>query len=283
MALPATRYGISPMAVLAVACFVLTGVGMELHLERFITPEKGLGYALGIIGGSAMILLLLYPARKRLPWLGMLGGVKAWFQVHMALGLLGPLLVLYHANFSTGATNSNVALFCMLVVSGSGLVGRYFYARVHVEFYDSQASLADLRGRLARMQQVSGAIAFVPDLFERLNAAEAHMMRNAGGIPGLMRPLVIATRAFFARRRLSSHIRRAARAQTLLKGQPASAMTRERKAARELSFRHIDAVRRVAEFETYERLFSLWHHLHLPLFFMLLIAGIVHVISVHVY
>jgi hypothetical protein len=271
MALPTSRYGVSPMALLAVACFLLTGVGMELHLERFITPEKGLGYALGIVGGSAMILLLLYPARKRLPWLGMLGGVKTWFQIHMALGLLGPLLVLYHANFRTGATNSNVALFCMLVVSGSGLVGRYFYARVHVEFYDSQASLADLRGRLARMQQVSGAIAFVPDLFDRLNAAEANMMRNAGGIPGVLRPVVIASRAFFARR------------QTLLKGQPASAMTRERKAARELSFRHIDAVRRVAEFETYERLFSLWHHLHLPLFFMLLVAGIVHVISVHVY
>jgi hypothetical protein len=28
---------------------------------------------------------------------------------------------------------------------------------------------------------------------------------------------------------------------------------------------------------------SLWHVLHLPLFFMLLVAGIVHVISVNVY
>jgi hypothetical protein len=39
----------------------------------------------------------------------------------------------------------------------------------------------------------------------------------------------------------------------------------------------------VAAFEAYERLFSLWHVLHLPLFFMLLIAGIVHVIAVNVY
>jgi hypothetical protein len=54
-------------------------------------------------------------------------------------------------------------------------------------------------------------------------------------------------------------------------------------AAREMAFRHIDAVRRVAELSTYERLFSLWHVLHLPLFFMLLVAGIVHVIAVHVY
>ena len=31
------------------------------------------------------------------------------------------------------------------------------------------------------------------------------------------------------------------------------------------------------------RLFSYWHVLHIPLFFMLLIAGIVHVIAVNMY
>jgi hypothetical protein len=278
-----TRLSISPMALLAIACFVLTYVGMQLHLERFITPEKGLGYALGIIGGSAMILLLMYPARKRLSWLGPLGGVKPWFQIHMALGLLGPLLVLYHANFRTGATNSNIALFSMLVVSGSGLVGRYFYSRVHVEFYNSQASLDELRGRLARLQQVSGTIAFVPDLFERLKAAENRMLDSAQAIPKLLRPIVVGLRSVVARAQLASYIRRAARKQTILKNQPATSMRREQMAAREIASRHIDAVRRVAEFQTYERLFSLWHLLHLPLFFMLLVAGIVHIISVHVY
>ena len=47
--------------------------------------------------------------------------------------------------------------------------------------------------------------------------------------------------------------------------------------------RRLQATRQVAEFESYEKLFSLWHMLHLPLFFLLLVAGIVHVISVHVY
>jgi hypothetical protein len=45
----------------------------------------------------------------------------------------------------------------------------------------------------------------------------------------------------------------------------------------------IAATRRVIELSAFERLFSLWHALHLPLFFMLLVAGIVHVIAVHVY
>ena len=47
--------------------------------------------------------------------------------------------------------------------------------------------------------------------------------------------------------------------------------------------RRFEAGRRVAEFQVYERLFSLWHVLHIPLFFMLLIAGIVHVIAINIY
>ncbi len=45
----------------------------------------------------------------------------------------------------------------------------------------------------------------------------------------------------------------------------------------------LSATRRVVEFAAFERLFSLWHALHMPLFMMLLIAGVVHVVAVHVY
>ena len=92
--------------------------GSHAHLERYITPQRGLGYWLGITGGSMMLLLLIYSARKRFAWLRWLGGIPAWFEIHMMLGVVGPLLVLFHANFRLGATNSNVALICMLVVAG---------------------------------------------------------------------------------------------------------------------------------------------------------------------
>jgi hypothetical protein len=61
----------------------------------------------------------------------------------------------------------------------------------------------------------------------------------------------------------------------------------QRKRLRRAAFAYIDrrlaATRRVAGFEAYERLFSLWHALHLPLIFLMLVAGIVHVIAVHIY
>ena len=40
-------------------------VGWSMQTERYITPKRGMGYALGIIGGSLMLLLLLYSLRKR--------------------------------------------------------------------------------------------------------------------------------------------------------------------------------------------------------------------------
>jgi hypothetical protein len=278
-----TLTSISPMVLFAAACVVLAMLGMNAGLERFITPETGFGYWLGIVGGSCMLLLLIYPARKRLKWLAPIGGIKPWFQIHMALGIVGPLLVLFHANFQTGSTNSNVALVCMLVVSGSGLIGRYFYSRIHTELYGSQTSLAELKGQITRMQQVSQSLAFVPDLSERLATAEAAMTAGIARLPHVLRPIALALRALVARYRIYTYIRIASMLRARQQRTPPLQMRRDTRAARELARRHIDMVRRVEELGTYERLFSLWHVLHLPLFFMLLIAGIAHVVAVHMY
>jgi hypothetical protein len=53
--------------------------------------------------------------------------------------------------------------------------------------------------------------------------------------------------------------------------------------ARRYAYRRLEAGRRMTEYQMYARLFSFWHVLHIPLFFMLLIAGFVHVIAVNVY
>jgi hypothetical protein len=278
-----TPSAISPMLLFAAACIVASLVGMSAHLERFITPEKGLGYALGILGGSAMLLLLVYPLRKRAGWLSPIGGVAAWFRIHMVLGIVGPMLVLFHANFSTGATNSNVALVCMLVVAGSGLVGRYFYSRVHSSLYGKRNTLQELRGQVERMQQVNPGLAFLPDFAQRLLAAEQRMAGKLGEIPGAMRFLLAPFHAWRARREMRRYIRLGALAQAAQHGLAPAAMQRDMVMANELARRHVDLVRRVAELGTYERLFALWHVLHLPLFFMLLVAGILHVVAVHLY
>src|SRR5262249_32651988 len=62
----------------------LFGIGLVAALtfgwmnqdEEYIVPNNGLGYWLGVAGASMMLLLLLYPLRKRVR---MLGSVTVWF------------------------------------------------------------------------------------------------------------------------------------------------------------------------------------------------------------
>ncbi len=256
-------------------------VGWFLPLDRYLSPREGVGYWLGITGGSMMLLLLIYPLRKRVASLRFIGNSRAWFQVHMALGLLGPLCILYHCLYRLGATNSNVALICMLVVSGSGVMGRYLYSRIHHGLYGRQATLQELRDEAARLrEETSGASKFLPDLAARLEASER---RIDSRVPLVPKAVTASLRYRLERLRLHRYVRR-----TLDAASRDSALVAEHAGglgatARRYADQRLSAARRVAEFEACARLFGLWHVLHVPLFFMLLFAGIAHVIAVHLY
>ena len=145
-------------------------MGYLLRDFGFVTPENGPGYWLGIIGGSLMLALLLYPLRKRLRILHFLGPTKHWFRMHMAFGLIGPLLILYHCNFKLGSINSQVALYCMLLVAGSGIIGRHFYARIHRGLYGKKTSLRELQTDLsASVEKSHGLATLMPNLVARLD------------------------------------------------------------------------------------------------------------------
>ena len=265
----------------ALAALVLL-FGYSFPTEDYLSPQSGLGYALGIVGGSAMLVLLLYPARKRLRVLSFMGSTRRWFQAHMLLGVVGPVLVLYHSNFSLGATNSNVALACMLVVSGSGLFGRYFYQHIHQGLSGRQATLAELKAYAEKLRWVTTHVSFLPGLVDHIEVEEQRLTERCARVPLLARPPVCAWHSTWARRRLRAHVRRS----MLTSGDAATAAHRRRdlqRTAYAYIENRISATRRVIELSAFERLFSLWHALHLPLFFMLLVAGIVHVIAVHVY
>lgn len=282
---PARSRHVTPAGIFAVLAALALIAGWWLPLQRYITPERGIGYALGITGGSLMLLLLLYSARKHFRWLGFLGSVARWFRFHMVLGILGPLCILYHSNFSLGAVNSNVALFCMLTVAGSGLIGRYIYSRIHLGLYGRKLSLGELRDSAEGLRSLSGTIGFLPELVVRVEACEKKLLATGPRLPvlGFAKPVFVGSSALLFRWRLHSYIRGALRAAGRTSPTIAGERKRLGKAARAYVDKRLLATRRVAEFQAYERLFSLWHALHLPLIFMLVMAAVVHIVAVNVY
>ena len=263
----------------------LLGWGMHAHLERYITPQRGLGYGLGITGGSMMIVLLIYSARKRFSWLRWLGGIPAWFELHMVLGIVGPILVLFHSNFSFGATNSNVALICMLLVAGSGVIGRYIYTRLHAQLDGHEATLEQLKAIGDRLRSQTTSISFLPGLLDAVDRIEKRLIEPPKGfVAPFLHLLTGAPRVAAARWLVRREIKRA---ESLALRRESALIARHAHriaaVARSYADRRLEAGRRMAEYQMYARLFSVWHVLHIPLFFMLLIAGIVHVVAINVY
>jgi hypothetical protein len=277
----ATRLRIkSSQLGLGLATILLVG-GWLSPLGHYLTPRSGLGYALGIIGGSLMLALLVYPARKRLPSLAVLGSNKMWFQIHMVLGIAGPLCILYHCGYHLGATNSNVALWSMVIVAGSGLVGRYLYTRIHHGLYGQKASLEELRKEAERLKKEGGGAGNVlPEFASRLDVAEQRIAKGIPLVPKALSALVQYRLSRASVRRYVHKTLRSAAAESLTIAEHRHALAVA--ADRRMDSRLI-AARRVAEFQSCDRLFGLWHVLHLPLFGMLFVAGIVHVIAVNVY
>jgi hypothetical protein len=46
---------------------------------------------------------------------------------------------------------------------------------------------------------------------------------------------------------------------------------------------YFDCLVKITHLSLYARLFSFWHILHKPLFIMLVVSGIIHVVYVHMY
>lgn len=241
-----------------IACSALLAWGFSIRREAYVVAEFGLGYLLGILGTSMMVLLLFYSLRKRLPPLRGLGRAPAWLDAHMVLGLLAPTAILFHANFRLGSLNSRVALVCLLVVVASGVVGRLIYPKIHSGLSGRRADVRELRqAATARRAALGAALGSRPDVGPQLAALEELALAGGSG--------VLAATARLAR--LRRRARRFARV-----------------GAGELPLRqYVEALVRVAEFRAYERLFSLWHAFHLPFCFMLFAAAAVHVIAVHLY
>ena len=279
------RLRVTPAGVFSLLVIALLYVGIRMPTERYITPKSGVGYALGIIGGSLMLLLFLYSARKRFKWLRFLGPTSGLFRYHMLLGILGPLCILYHANFGFGAANSNVALLSMLIVAGSGLVGRYIYAHIHHGLYGSKLTLGELQKNAEALRASSATFGVLPDLLPRLGACEKAILATGPRVPilAMVKVFFVGLTVWRTRLGLHAYIRRCLREAAT----QSAAVAKERKRLRRAAFAYVDqrliATRRVAGFQAYERLFSLWHALHLPLIFILIVAGVVHVIAVNLY
>ncbi|MEZ5552687.1 MAG: hypothetical protein R3E82_17535 [Pseudomonadales bacterium] len=283
------RYSGGIMKLATVVGYALVGISIALlwsvREQNLIRAQDGLGYWLGIIGGSLMLLLLIYPLRKRIRWLAGLGSVKAWFRTHMIFGVVGPLLILFHSNFVLGSLNGRIALFATLIVAASGIIGRYLYGKIHYGMYGQRATLMSLQAEVEiEPAPTSRMFSIVALVDERLKPYERRVLeRSSRMLPSVLdalcTPLLAVRLKWSLKRALQREVDARAAESAVL------AQHRERllKAAEDYLSRRLTTYRRYAQISGCERLFSLWHIVHFPLFLVMVVAAIVHVFAVHAY
>lgn len=243
------------------------------------------GYWLGVAGGSMMLLLFAYPLRKHVKVLQRFGRVKFWLWFHMMLGIGGPLLILVHSTFRIGSLNAGVALYSMIIVALSGVIGRFIYRRVHGGLDGQRVGLRELQVRAGFDQSESRSkLQFAPAVEDRLQAFEQHELQAAPGWLTHLRqvawlPLQMWMTYWICAYQVRKPLRRIAEK----KGWNAQTLRTRQRLARKLVRRYLSAVVRVAQYTAYERVFALWHVIHIPFVYLLILSAVMHVIAVHVY
>jgi len=265
---------------------VLVALVSVVARSGWFTPGSDAGYWIGVAGGVGMLALFLYPLRKRWRPARNMGTTKFWFALHMMLGIVSPLLIVLHSTLAFGSINATVAFASMVLVATSGIIGRFLYKRIHHGLYGRRATLAELQIKLGLDSgRVHSKLAFAPHVEQRLAefARRAEVVVGTRGLGSPLHFVLLGVEAALVRRACAAEVKQVLKERAVDEAWPRPKLERRVRSRSALITRYVGAVKQVAQFGGYERLFSWWHVLHVPLIFMLVLSAIAHVIAVHMY
>lgn len=152
-----------------------------------------------------------------------------------------------------------MAFISMVTVMVSGFIGRFLYQKVHTGLYGRRRDLGSLLKQLEeRVTQHEEADFPSPALDHDLAPQIAQLSKNRS-----IQHLVSLRRTLRRSRLKLDKSDTAAHQDWLVK---------------------IDVLMgQCISLSIYERLFSMWHYLHLPIFFAFVIATVIHIFAVHIY
>ena len=264
---------------------LVTMLAILITRGEMYTAGSDLGYNLGLVGGLLLLSLLGYPLRKRIRLLERLGAMNSWFRYHMFIGIGGPALIIFHSTFQLRSMNGTIAFLAMVLVVVSGITGRFIYRHVHRGLYGRKLSLASARDDIqACIGRLASVFSLQSDIEPKLSAFHHYSFEPAKGFfSGLWRFITLQSKACA----ISEEVRLEVKKAIIRHGRETSLSKREvileYRLAKERINSYLDAVVRASQLSSWERAFSLWHLIHVPFLYLLVISGVIHVVAVHMY
>ena len=247
--------------------------------HAYLKPSGTVGLRLGMIGFLMFLLIYLYPLRKRWAWLGRQGSSRHWLDFHVLLGLSAPVVITFHASFKFSGI-AGVAYWIMMIVSLSGVVGRYLYAQIprsinfaELSLKEAQDNSANLVAQLRKLGILSDrdivSLTRLPDL------SRAQRMSLFGAlIRMILFDLAFPFRAWRLRQKmLWSHTRSLFSLIGLRRGHNL-ALERTIQLAREQS----QISKKIVFLSKSNEMFRLWHIIHRPFSYSFALLATIHVV-----
>ena len=247
--------------------------------HAYLKPSGTIGLRLGMFGFFMFLLIYLYPLRKRWAWLGRQGSSRHWLDFHVLLGLAAPIVVTFHASFKFSGI-AGVAYWIMIVVSLSGVVGRYIYAQIprslnfaELSFKEAQDQSAALAAQLQSLgiltQKDIASLVRLPD------HAQAERMSLLGALGKMMSfDLLFPLRVWRLRQKmLWSHSRSLFAVAGFRRSENLS-LERAIRLAREQTL----VSKRILFLSKSQKMFQLWHVIHRPFSYSFALLAAIHVV-----
>jgi len=242
-----------------------------------LKPSGLIGLRLGMLGFFLFILVYLYPLRKHWLFLGRIGKTKNWFDFHMLMGLVAPVIVTFHAAFKIHGF-AGMAYWTMLGLVASGIVGRYFYAQIPRNISSAEMSLKEMQELKASLldelnRQNILKLPEIERLFRLPDAADVQRMPVLRALIQMIALDIIRPFRVWALRRKGAGFRQ--KVGTM--GGIIRTGNCELERAVSLASRQAALSKRILYLSKTQRVFHLWHIVHRPFSISFAIFVIIHI------
>ena len=228
---------------------------------RVLSPGEIIGHGYGIIGTALIFTNLLYLVRRKLArW--PLGPMRVWLDLHVVTGLVGSILVVFHSAFQLRTAIATVTSVSLLIVVGTGVVGRYLFALA------PKTSDEPLRASLGALEELAKGLG--RDLLETLSDRKIPGADGTQSLIGTLATLPSAWVEMRARRRIINEQVRSVRLSSTLAEEEVVLLDRGGRLAASLAAGQVRAV-------VGANLLRTWRGLHRLLALLMILSVSVHI------
>jgi len=255
-------------------------------------PNGGtpLGYTLGTIAALMILWFTFLGVRKR-RYSSTLGTVQGWLSAHVYLGIALVVIVLLHTGFQFGTNVHTLAFALMVLVVASGLYGVFIYIRYPERLSENRdgANRSELHDQLGDIDRRSKRIAeTLPEDFQELVTSGISRTLLGGSVWARLRgkdqSQVVLQRGGGSE--VAANAGQEAALDWLAEQQSRSSDPEIAAAIGELSAlirNKRRLLKRLTEDMRLQATIEVWLYAHVPLTAGLLIALVVHIITVFMY